>query len=80
MEIKLTWNPTAAALIILAGTLGNSPGRYQFAPSSLDGQVLWRGDTVTGRVVLCATERFAAQAEAEPIEKDLVTRGARDGA
>lgn len=67
-EPKQLWSVTAglyaiaAALLILAGALGNSlgqPRRYEFSSSPLgDGQAVWRGDILTGHVTLCATDQL----------------------
>ena len=50
-----------------------TPARYQFASSALDGQVVWRGDTLTGRVALCATERFRELAETHNQPKGILS-------
>jgi len=71
---KQLWSVTAglyaiaAALLILAGALGNSlgaPRRYEFASSPLGGgQAVWRGDILTGHVTLCATDQLRIAAGA----------------
>ena len=81
IDRKALWSPTgglyavAAGLVILAIATGNSifSHRYQFASSSLDGQVVWRGDTVTGPAVLCATEPFAVRMAADSRALGIVT-------
>jgi hypothetical protein len=66
------WTPTgglyaiAAGLIVLAVATGNSifSHRYEFAsPMKLGGDVLWRGDTVTGEAVLCASDALFEDAK-----------------
>jgi len=66
----------AVALLVLAGAISNMPtqGRYQFAPSALDGQVVWRGDTITGHAVLCATDRFEARSNADARSAGIVIK------
>ncbi len=75
------WNSTsglfaiAAALLVLALTIDNSRGRYQFATSSLaEGQAVWRGDTISGRVDLCATELVTGQMRSSDVGKTIVTK------
>lgn len=63
----------AAALVFLAIALGSSH-RYQFAPSSLDGQTVWRGDTITGHAVLCATDHFERQVNTDYRSVGIVTK------
>jgi hypothetical protein len=74
VERNRLWSVTAglyaiaAALLILAGALGNSlgaPRRYEFASSPLaGGQAVWRGDILTGHVTLCATDQLRSEAGA----------------
>jgi hypothetical protein len=82
-EPKQLWSVTAglyaiaAALLILAGALGNSlgaPRRYQFASSSMaGGQAVWRGDMLTGHVALCATDNLRSEWSANNAPKGAVT-------
>jgi hypothetical protein len=59
------WSPTGglfaiafAVLILGAITLSGvfASARYQFAARATDGQMIWRGDTITGRVVFCVLD------------------------
>lgn len=77
------WTPTgglfaiAAGLVILAIATGNSifSHRYQFAPSSfVNGQAVWRGDTITGHAVLCATRPVIEGMESREEGKGIVTK------
>ena len=82
IDRKALWSPAgglyavAAGLVILAIVTGASilAHRYQFASSSLDGQVVWRGDTVTRQAVLCATDRYAAGMAADARGWGVITR------
>ena len=85
MQFKFSryWTPTgglfaiAAALLVLAVATGNSifSHRYEFTSSSfVDGQAVWRGDTVTGSAVLCVTDHIATRLETDDRTKALATR------
>lgn len=66
----------ASAILLVAAMMALGllmPARYQFAPSALDGQVVWRGDTLTGRVALCATERYRDLAHAHDQPKGILS-------
>ena len=81
-DCKALWSPTARLCAVAAGllVLGLATAgsvflhRYQFAPSSLEGQVAWRVDDVTGRAVICATELFASRMAADSRGLGIVTR------
>jgi hypothetical protein len=50
-------------------------GRYQFAASVMEGgQAVWRGDTITGRADLCATELVTGQTRSSDVGKTIVTK------
>jgi hypothetical protein len=74
----------ACAILLVAAMMALGllmPARYQFASSALlaleravDGQVVWRGDTLTGRVALCATEPFRELAKAHDQPEGIITK------
>jgi hypothetical protein len=67
----------AAALLVLAITIGNTNllfARYQFAATAFGGEAVWRGDTVTGNAVLCATDAVAAHTDLNEQLKRIVKR------
>jgi hypothetical protein len=78
------WSPTgglfaiAGALTLVAATMLAGllvHGRYQFASSVMEGgQTVWRGDTMTGRADLCATELVTGQMQSSDVGKSIVTK------
>ena len=77
------WSPTGglfavafSVLIVGAITLSGvfAPPRYQFATHELGGITLWRGDTITGRVVICVAdwdfEKYTSQYAARGLPTD----------
>ncbi len=78
MDFKSLWTPTgglyavAVAILIFVANMALLP-HYQFAASSIQ-HTVWRGDTVTGHAVLCATDAYANGAEYSAGIKVFVTR------
>jgi hypothetical protein len=56
------------------------PARYRLASSAVDGQAVWRGDTLPGRVALCATERYRELAQAHNQPEGIITKCLRGAA
>ena len=72
------WSPTAGLFAVALSILifaALMPARYQFAASSFaGGQVVWRGDTTTGRAILCGTDDLVNALQSQDAKQGFVRK------